>query len=389
MEQMCSMALSEELGFLRPLTVGLFIILVKKPKADTEPNQEKKKVPEAEAVAKDELSVSLLNIRVGLIRKAWKHPSADSLLVEEIDIGETKARQVVSGLAKYCSPDSLTKRETKKTERCSVGRTGEASASQAISLPVPVPDSFFYREDLQSIPLQVDNFILSFILVTDQLSLQSKRKKRKVVALTFCIQMCTIIRGLMGIMLELAALYGPKPSSRSYELKYYRKRDHIRRLVYADDITCTEQLRMDRNAFFKLCHMLQEIGGLKNTRNMHVDEQVAMFLYVLAHHFKNRVIKHQFSRSGEIVSRYFHNVLKATLRLQAHLYKKPQPIAGNSEDQRWKWFKNCLGALDGTYIKIRVPEVDKPRYRTRKGDIATNVLGVCTPDMQFAYVLPG
>ncbi|XP_031372312.1 tRNA-aminoacylation cofactor arc1 isoform X1 [Punica granatum] len=82
----------------------------KKPKADAEPNEEKKKVPEAEAAAKDELSVSLLNIRVGLIRKAWKHPSADSLLVEEIDIGEAKARQVVSGLAKYCSPDSLTNR---------------------------------------------------------------------------------------------------------------------------------------------------------------------------------------------------------------------------------------------------------------------------------------
>ncbi|PKI54106.1 hypothetical protein CRG98_025501 [Punica granatum] len=105
-----------------------------------------------------------------------------------------------------------------------------------------------------------------------------------------------------------------------------------------------------------------------------------MFLYVLAYHFKNRVIKHQFGRLGETVSRYFHNVLKAILRLQAHLYKKPQPIAANSEDRR---------ALDRTYIKIRVPGVDRPRYRTRKGDIATNVLGVCTPYMQFAYVLSG
>ncbi|XP_031387248.1 uncharacterized protein LOC116200551 [Punica granatum] len=41
---------------------------------------------------------------------------------------------------------------------------GEASASQAISLPVPVPDSLFYKEDLQSIPLQVNSFILNFIL---------------------------------------------------------------------------------------------------------------------------------------------------------------------------------------------------------------------------------
>ncbi|PPD72563.1 hypothetical protein GOBAR_DD30540 [Gossypium barbadense] len=50
---------------------------------------------------------------------------------------------------------------------------------------------------------------------------------------------------------------------------------------------------------------------------------------------------------------------------------------------------NCLDALDGTHIKIRVPTVDNPRYQMPKGDIATNMLGVCTPDMHFVYVLPG
>lgn len=71
-----------------------------------------KKMPEkAAAEEKDkELCVSLLKIQVGLIRKAWKHPSADSLLVEEIDVGEPKLRQVVSGLAKYCTPEQLTNR---------------------------------------------------------------------------------------------------------------------------------------------------------------------------------------------------------------------------------------------------------------------------------------
>ncbi|KAL5733063.1 hypothetical protein ACOSP7_032401 [Xanthoceras sorbifolium] len=83
----------------------------KKATGAKEATQEKKKSSETEAVEKDrELSVSLLNIQVGLIRKAWKHPSADSLLVEEIDIGEAKLRQVVSGLAKYCNPDELTNR---------------------------------------------------------------------------------------------------------------------------------------------------------------------------------------------------------------------------------------------------------------------------------------
>ncbi|XVF02700.1 hypothetical protein REPUB_Repub04eG0197000 [Reevesia pubescens] len=122
---------------------------------------------------------------------------------------------------------------------------------------------------------------------------------------------------------------------------------------------------------------------------MLIDEQVATFLYIIAHHLKNRVVRHYFKRSGETISRHFDNVLNAVMHLQDHLFRKPEPIPTNSTDNRWKWFKNCLGALDETYIKVKVPSADKPRYRTRKGEIATNMLGVCTPDMQFIYVLPG
>ena len=32
---------------------------------------------------------------------------------------------------------------------------------------------------------------------------------------------------------------------------------------------------------------------------------------------------------------------------------------------------------------------DTPRFRTRKGGIATNILGVCSQDMEFIFVLPG
>jgi methionyl-tRNA synthetase len=49
----------------------------------------------------EEVSVAKLDIRVGLIRKAEKHPDADSLYVEEIDVGEEAPRTVVSGLVKY------------------------------------------------------------------------------------------------------------------------------------------------------------------------------------------------------------------------------------------------------------------------------------------------
>ena len=115
--------------------------------------------------------------------------------------------------------------------------------------------------------------------------------------------------------------------------------DYVKRLVYASDETCIEQVRMNRTAFLKLCEMLESIGGLKSSRNMLVDEQVAMFLHIISHHLKNRVIKHHFRRSGETVSRAFHSVLNVVIRLQDVLFKKPEPITADSSDTRWKWFK--------------------------------------------------
>ncbi|XP_008792236.2 aminoacyl tRNA synthase complex-interacting multifunctional protein 1 isoform X1 [Phoenix dactylifera] len=78
---------------------------------NNKPTEEKKKASEKASAEKEtECSITILNIQVGVIRKAWKHPSADSLLVEEIDLGDGNLRQVVSGLAKFCSPDDLLNR---------------------------------------------------------------------------------------------------------------------------------------------------------------------------------------------------------------------------------------------------------------------------------------
>ncbi|XVF07647.1 hypothetical protein REPUB_Repub06bG0157500 [Reevesia pubescens] len=160
-------------------------------------------------------------------------------------------------------------------------------------------------------------------------------------------------------------------------------------MILDSDLTCIENTRMDRLAFYKLCNMLQGIGRLAPTKNMNIEEMVAIFLYIISHHAKNRIIKREFVKSGETVSRQFGVVLNSVLRLQAVLLKSPEHVLENSTDFRWKWFKNCLGALDGTYVKVNALENDKPRYRTRKNEIATNVLGVCSQDMQFIYILPG
>jgi methionine--tRNA ligase beta chain len=52
--------------------------------------------------------LDLLDIRVGKVLRAWKHPEADSLYVEEVDIGDPDGpRTICSGLVKYVSQEAL------------------------------------------------------------------------------------------------------------------------------------------------------------------------------------------------------------------------------------------------------------------------------------------
>ena len=51
--------------------------------------------------------------------------------------------------------------------------------------------------------------------------------------------------------------------------------------------------------------------------------------------------------------------------------------------------QNFLGALDGMYIKVDIPTSEQAKYRTHKGEVATNVLGVCDMKGDFIYVLVG
>jgi len=66
----------------------------------TVPKKEKKAPG---AAGKDlPVDISRIDLRVAHIRKAWRHPDAESLYVEEVDAGEAEGpRTVVSGLVKY------------------------------------------------------------------------------------------------------------------------------------------------------------------------------------------------------------------------------------------------------------------------------------------------
>ncbi|CDW54463.1 tyrosine tRNA ligase, cytoplasmic [Trichuris trichiura] len=54
-----------------------------------------------------DLSVGNLDLRIGKILHIKKHPDADSLYVEDVDVGETQPRQIISGLVQHYSIEEL------------------------------------------------------------------------------------------------------------------------------------------------------------------------------------------------------------------------------------------------------------------------------------------
>ncbi|XP_072069799.1 uncharacterized protein [Arachis hypogaea] len=49
--------------------------------------------------------------------------------------------------------------------------------------------------------------------------------------------------------------------------------------------------------------------------------------------------------------------------------------------------RDCIGVIDGTHSRVKVPRVEAPRFRGRKYHPTKNVLAACGFDMKFTYVL--
>jgi len=55
----------------------------------------------------NEITINSIDLRVGVITKVSKHPTADKLYCEEIDVGEPTARSIASGLVPFYSLEQM------------------------------------------------------------------------------------------------------------------------------------------------------------------------------------------------------------------------------------------------------------------------------------------
>jgi len=98
-----SMSQTEEAGDEQNAVQPATATVASENKSDNEKKEKKKKkkTPPPETVP-EEINVSKLDVRVGIIKNAYNHETADKLYCEEIDIGEESGpRNIASGIRPY------------------------------------------------------------------------------------------------------------------------------------------------------------------------------------------------------------------------------------------------------------------------------------------------
>lgn len=118
----------------------------KKPKKE-KPAADK---PATLATAEAPVDIGRIDLRVGKIIEINRHPDADSLYVEKIDLGEDRPRTVVSGLVKHISMDEMLNRlvvvmcnlkPAKMRGVTSEGMVMCASSPDKVEVMIPPPNS--------------------------------------------------------------------------------------------------------------------------------------------------------------------------------------------------------------------------------------------------------
>ncbi|KAL0345648.1 UNVERIFIED_CONTAM: hypothetical protein Sradi_4396100 [Sesamum radiatum] len=122
-------------------------------------------------------------------------------------------------------------------------------------------------------------------------------------------------------------------------------------------------------------------------------EKLAILMQTVGMHRRQRDSMEQFQHSLETIHRRFHRVLSILSTLAPKMITRSNwtntypKIASNPDF--YPYFKDCIGAIDGTLVPAWAPQADQNRYRSRKGRIVQNVLAICDFDMNFTHVYVG
>ena len=92
-------------------------------------------------------------------------------------------------------------------------------------------------------------------------------------------------------------------------------------ILHGSEGHCVNQIRIKPIAFHNLCHILTKGEHVHPTIHMSITEQVFIFLHIIGHNVRFRVMGSRIYRSTETVHRYFKVVPREVLKLYRALIR--------------------------------------------------------------------
>jgi hypothetical protein len=139
--------------------------------------------------------------------------------------------------------------------------------------------------------------------------------------------------------------------------------------------------RMDRDVFLSLLHIVTEEGGLRDSEDISAGEKLLYLINALCG-WTNRQMHERWQHSGSTLSTFLHEAIKAVVRCKHIFFSRPEDMSRDYL-KFYPYFKDCIGALDGTHNPAVLPTDIVAPFRNRKGFVSQNVLGVVNFDMTF------
>lgn len=78
--------------------------------------------------------------------------------------------------------------------------------------------------------------------------------------------------------------------------------------------------------FMHLSSIMHDRQLLVDKQHVSIEEQVGIFLHIVGHNTKNRTMRIEFLRLGEIINRHFNNILRVVCTLHDDFLQPPRRI---------------------------------------------------------------
>ena len=178
-------------------------------------------------------------------------------------------------------------------------------------------------------------------------------------------------------------------------------RMRVAHLIHGSDEEFRVAVRMDKVVFWRLhawCMAKTTMGRPKQEYDtmVRLDEQLMIFLKYCGHKETMASSSQFWGHSKGTICRVIneclvglHRLFEETVRLPGNDYTPPDKVGPGTRYH--PWFSDCVGAIDGTFVRafVRRSLGNKEAWRCRKDYYAQNVLGVCDFNSMFTYCLAG